>query len=73
MRPTEKERLQHIKHAIRRIAAHTAGLQEDTFVNNDVVIDAVLFQFSIIGEAVSYVSKDLLARLSIPMAPGKGF
>lgn len=66
MRPAEKERLQHIKHAIRRISKHTAGLQEDTFVNNEVVIDAVLFQFSIIGEAVSYVSKDLLARYPYP-------
>lgn len=61
MRPTEKERLHHIKHAIRRIGAHTVGLEEGTFLSNGVVIDAVLFQFSIIGEAVSHLSKDLLA------------
>lgn len=66
MRPTEKERLHHIKHAIQRIGTHTAGLEEASFVKNEVVIDAVLFQFSIIGEAVGYINKDLLTRYPYP-------
>lgn len=52
MGPTEKERLHHIQHAIQRIEMHTTGLTQNSFVTKEVVIDAILFQFSIIGEAV---------------------
>lgn len=73
MRPTETGRLHHIKHAIQRIGTHTAGLEEDSFMNNEMVIDAVLFQFSIIGEAIGYVNKDQLARYPYPWHLVKAF
>ena len=73
MRLTEKERLHHIKHAIQRIGTYTVDFEEDSFMNNEVVTDAVLFQFSIVGEAVGYISKDLLAKYPYPCHLVKAF
>lgn len=43
--------LAHILEAISRIAEYTAGMDEDGFVRNKLVQDAVIRNFEIIGEA----------------------
>ncbi|MGN6318314.1 HepT-like ribonuclease domain-containing protein [Trinickia sp.] len=49
--------LEHILEAIRRIGRYTADMDEPAFVGNEMVQDAVIRNFEIIGEASNNVEK----------------
>lgn len=61
-----RERLSHISVAIEKIGHYTAGLSEEVFCNDFRTNEAVLFQFSVIGEAVVHVDKALLDKYKYP-------
>jgi uncharacterized protein with HEPN domain len=44
-------RIRHILDAIAKIRVHTVGRSLETFSANDLVVDAVLRNFTVIGEA----------------------
>ncbi len=48
--------------AILKIESFTYDVTIDGFVNNPLLVSAVLFQFSIIGEAVVHVEPALLVK-----------
>ena len=59
---TNKERLQHILEAIFNINDFIDGKSKESFLNNVVLQNAILFQFAIIGEAVVHIDRDLLDK-----------
>ena len=66
-------RLEHIQEAIEHIKKYTAALTEDDFLSNKMLQDAVLHQFSIIGEAIMYVDDDILEQYDYPWFAVRSF
>ncbi|MBE0646436.1 MAG: DUF86 domain-containing protein [Bacteroidales bacterium] len=60
------ERLKHTEKAIATILNYTAGIQESDFSGNLLLIDAVLFQFTVIGEAIKHVESEKLSNYDYP-------
>ncbi len=67
------ERLQHIIRAIESIHKYVANETSDSFEDNDLIHDAVLFQFSIIGEAINFVESDILDKFDYPWFKVRAF
>ena len=63
---TNKERLQHILEAISNINSFINGKSKESFLNNVILQNAILFQFAIIGEAVVHIDRDLLDKYPYP-------
>lgn len=70
---TGKERLMHIKQAIDDIECYTRNVVKESFLANRILIDATLFQFSIIGEAILHVDDELLSKYDYPWYKVRGF
>lgn len=56
------ERLAHIQEAINMIEEFIREISKEAFLNDRLVVSAVLFQFSVIGEAVVHIEEDLLSK-----------
>ena len=65
-KPTPKERAGHILDAILLIREFVAGINEAAFLKEIKIQSAVQFQFLIIGEAISYIDDDILAKYNYP-------
>jgi uncharacterized protein with HEPN domain len=65
-KPIPKERLEHIRGAILRIKSFLLEKSITDFLADKVLQDAVLYQFIIIGEAISHVDKAILDRYPYP-------
>lgn len=65
-RGRSKTRLLHISAAIDKISKYTVHLEYKEFLNDSKCIDAVLFQLSIIGEAIIHVENDILEQYEYP-------
>ena len=50
-----KLRIRHILDAIDKIRVYTAGMSLEAFSTNDLVVDAVLRNFMVIGEATRHI------------------
>ena len=50
--------IEHIKSSIDKIKTYTEGLTEEDFLANQLVQDAVIRNFEIIGEAVKQLSAE---------------
>jgi len=61
-----RERLLHMQKAVDEIETFTRNVKRDAFVNDAVLSSAVLFQFSVIGEAVVHVETSLLDNYTYP-------
>lgn len=61
-RITGKERLEHIMQAINEIETFTKGETRESYLNDVVLINATLFQFAVIGEAIIYIENDILEK-----------
>jgi len=72
-RITGKERLEHIKQAIADIENFIKDSSKESYLSDSMLINATLFQFSIIGEAIIYVDDDLLAKYEFPWYKVRGF
>lgn len=66
MKPTERQRADHILESIEKINKYTKKLSEKEFLNNDLVKDAVLYLFSVIGEAVIFIDNETLKKYPYP-------
>lgn len=62
----DKERLIHIKEAIEKIERYSGELTEKAFIKDSKSGDAILFQLSIIGEAMNHVDRGILAQYNYP-------
>lgn len=62
----DHERLIHIRDAAGRIENFTLEMNEADFLTDDLVLSAVLFQFSVIGEAVKHIGSDHLDKYKYP-------
>lgn len=60
------ERLLHIQKAINEIETFTYNVKKEEFINNPLLTSAVLFQFSVIGEAVVHIDNYLLDKYEYP-------
>lgn len=66
-------RIEHILEAIAKIQRYTAGMSEEAFVADDLVVDAVERNFTIIGEAARQIPLDIQRkRPEIPWALMQG-
>lgn len=70
---TGKDRLQHILDTISGIEGFTKGFTKKKFLENNLVVNACLFQFTIIGEAIIYVDNDMLEKYPYPWHKVRGF
>lgn len=66
MKPTERQRADHILESIEKITKYTKKLSEEEFLDNDLVKDAVLYLFSVIGEAVIFIDNETLKKYPYP-------
>lgn len=67
------QRLQHISKAIDDIYKYASNETLNTFCETDLIHDAVLFQFSIIGEAVNFVEPEILLKYNYPWYKVRSF
>lgn len=66
-------RVEDILDAAIKIQRYTAGLTQDSFEADERTIDAVIYNFVIIGEAASHVSPAMMARFpAIPWNQMRG-
>jgi uncharacterized protein with HEPN domain len=70
---TERDRLGHMMEAIIRIEAFVKTHTRDSFLKDDLVISATLFQFAIIGEAIHYIDRKFLDRYKYPWYKVRSF
>jgi uncharacterized protein with HEPN domain len=68
-----KQRFQHIAKAVEDIFKYASGESLQTFCDKDIIHDAVLFQFSIIGEAINFVDPEILAKYNYPWYKVRSF
>lgn len=67
------ERLKHIEQAISDVEKYTASENSKSFCENDILQDAVMLQFIIIGEAINFVEEEKLAKYNYPWYKVRSF
>ena len=58
-KPTNLERLKHIANSIEKIFSYTNDLNLQTFLENEMIQDAVMKNFEVIGEAAYHITSEL--------------
>ncbi len=66
-------RLQHINQAITRIQYYVKNENLNSFLENQLIQDAVLFKFSVIGEAIIHVENETLSKYDYPWYKVRSF
>ncbi len=56
--------IEHISTCIARIKEYTNGIDEESFLKNNLIQDAVIRNFVIIGEATKKLNKDIREKYS---------
>lgn len=73
LRLDSHQRIQHISKAIEDIFKYVSGESLQSFRDKEMIHDAVLFQFSIIGEAINFVDPELLEKYNYPWYKVRSF
>lgn len=73
LREESQNRLQHIEKAITDIEKFVKKESMKSFCENDMLHDAVMLQFIIIGEAISYVETGKLEKYNYPWYKVRSF
>ena len=68
-----QQRLKHIEQAIAGIEKFVTGETMESFCEKDMLHDAVLMQFIIIGEAIMHVENEKLDKYDYPWYKVKSF
>ncbi len=68
-----QNRLQHIKQAITDIEKFVKKESSKSFCENDMLHDAVMLQFIIIGEAINHVEVEKLEKYNYPWYKVRSF
>lgn len=58
-KPTDLERVDHMIEAINKIFSYTEELSYEEFLKNELIQDAVVKNFEVIGEAAYHITSDL--------------
>jgi uncharacterized protein with HEPN domain len=61
-----KRRLEHIVQALETVELFIASEDEKSFCKHTMLNNAVLFQFSVIGEAIMHVEQEILDKYAYP-------
>lgn len=72
-RTTSRDRLRHILDSIKSIEAFLAGYDRSSFLEDRKTIDATLFQFAVIGEAIIRVDQEILDNYDFPWYKARAF
>lgn len=72
-RQDSKTRLEHILKSLSEIERFTKKCSEKKFISDDLLNSAVLFQFSVIGEAINHVESQILDKYHYPWYKIRGF
>jgi uncharacterized protein with HEPN domain len=67
------ESLRHILDAINQINEFTETVSELEFIKNALINNAVLYQFTIIGEAIVHVDDEILEKYDYPWYKVRAF
>ncbi len=73
VKPTSKERVEHILNALLNIKEFVAGISESDFLKDAKLQSAVQYQFLIIGEAIKHVDNDILTKYKYPWHVPRSF
>jgi len=65
--------LMHIQKAISEIERFTIGCTDLNFEKDEMLVSAVLFQFSVIGEAIVHVDSVILEKYAYPWFKVRAF
>lgn len=68
-----QDRLNQIEKAINQVELFVTGINSDDFKNNELISSAVLFQFSVIGEAIIHIDKNVLNKYPYPWYKVRAF
>ena len=68
-----KKRLDHILKAIEDIEKFVQNESMETFCQNDILNNAVLYNFTIMGEAIIHVETDMLDKYEYPWYKVRAF
>ena len=68
-----RERLAHIREAIHQIEVFIQDIDKQAFLNHQLVSSAVLFQFSVIGEAIGHIDENILRKYDYPWHKVRAF
>lgn len=68
-----QKRLQHIFQSILAIEHYAKDADVNRFCENPMLHDAILFQFTVIGEAINHVENQKLAKYAYPWYKVRSF
>ena len=68
-----RKRLEHILKAIESIETYSKNKSEKAFCTDSILNNAVLFQFSVIGEAIIHVEEEKLKKYNYPWHKVRSF
>lgn len=68
-----RKRLEHIVEAIGHIESYSKGQTEKSFCTNPMLSSAILFQFTVIGEAIINVEKEKISKYDYPWHKVRSF
>lgn len=72
-RITSRDRLRHILDSISSIESFLAGYSRSSFLEDQRTIDAILFKFAVIGEAIIRVDEEILDNYDFPWYKVRAF
>lgn len=72
-RITGRDRLRHILDSILSVESFLAGYSKSSFLQDRKTIDATLFQFAVIGEAIARIDQDILDKYDFPWYKVRAF
>jgi len=72
-RKESQERITHIQKAVFEIESFTLNVSKSDFLDDNILSSAVLFQFSVIGEAVIHIDASLLDNYEYPWYKVRAF
>ncbi len=70
---SDKERLEHVLHAIGLIETFTINLSRERFTDDEKTTSACLFQYTVIAEAIGRVDPALLEKYNYPWNKVRSF
>jgi len=68
-----KERIEHVLKAIHMIKTYTQNHTLDSFLKDNKTIDACLYQYTIVGEAIANIDYTILEKYDYPWYKVKSF
>ena len=72
-KPSSLVRIDHILKAIQSIQMYSQSHTLESFLQDDKTIDACLYQYTIIGEAIANIDSEILKKYDYPWYKVKSF